>query len=78
MKKITGALLALSICSCTFITGCKKVDTGFSMDYVAGIMDASYKGEFQNYMSVTKSSEEEAESLYDDTVKDYGEFIHYY
>ena len=78
MKKITGALLALSICSCTFITGCKKVDTGFSMDYVAGIMDASYKGEFQNYMSVTKSSEEEAESLYDNTVKYYAESIAYY
>lgn len=78
MKKITGALLAITICSCTFITGCNKVDTEFSMNYVAGIMDASYKGEFNNYMIITKSSEEEAKTLYDTTVEYYTASIAYY
>lgn len=78
MRKIVSSVLALSVAAGAFLTGCSGVDKNFSSDYVAGIMDASYKGEFKNYMKITESTEDEAKELYDSTVKYYTESIALY
>ncbi|MGN0631096.1 MAG: hypothetical protein ACI4JN_07195 [Ruminococcus sp.] len=78
MKKIVSSVLALSMTAGMVLTGCSGVDKNFSSDYVVGIMDASYKGEFKTYMAITESTEEEAKELYDSTVKYYTESIAMY
>lgn len=79
MKKMTSAVLALTVAATGILsTGCGGVDSNFSSDYVAGIMDASYKGEFNNYIKMTDSTEEEAQEIYDGTVDYYASAIAYY
>ncbi|MBQ8514441.1 MAG: hypothetical protein IJ496_03500 [Ruminococcus sp.] len=79
MKKLTSAVLALTVAAAGVLsTGCGGVDSNFSSDYVAGILDASYKGEFDNYIKMTDASEEEAQEIYDSTVEYYASAIAYY
>ncbi len=78
MKKIISSILAVTAITGTLLTGCGGVDKDFSSDYVAGIMDASYKGEYKGYMKMTETSEEEAKKLYDSTVDYYTDAITYY
>lgn len=75
MKKTIASVLSLSMAACMIFTGCGSVDEDFSSDYVVGIMDASYKGEFKNYMKLTESTEEESKELYDSTVEYYAQSI---
>ncbi len=79
MKKITSAALALTIAATGVLgTACGGVDSNFSGDYVAGILDASYKGEFNAYMKMTESTEEEAQEIYDNTADYFASSIAYY
>lgn len=78
MKKIISSVLAVSVIASTFLTGCGNVDKNFASDYVAATMDASYKGEFNNYMKITVSKEQEVQEIYDNTIQYYTESIAYY
>ncbi len=77
MKKTTGIIAAIS-CASIILTGCGKVDASFSKDYVDSVLDASYKADFDQYISSSDSSEEEAQEMYDGTVSYYAESIAYY
>lgn len=78
MKKLLVSVLSVSIAAGAILTGCSGVDKNFSSDYVAGIMDASYKGQFKTYMAITESTEEESKELYDSTVEYYAQSIAMY
>ena len=79
MEKLTfTGIIAVVSATAVLLTGCGGVDSSFSADYVAAIMDASYKGDFEHYLSMTDSSEESAEEIYDSTVSYFAESIAYY
>ncbi|MBQ8687518.1 MAG: hypothetical protein IJ512_03065 [Ruminococcus sp.] len=79
MRKITSAVLALTVAATGVLsTGCGGVDSNFSSDYVAGILDASYKGEFNNYIKMTDATEEDAQEIYDGTVDYFASALAYY
>ena len=79
MKKIASVGLALTLTATGILSvGCGGVDSDFSSDYVVGILDASYRGKFDNYMKMTDSTEEEAQEIYDNTVDYYASSIAYY
>lgn len=78
MNKIISSVLAVTVIAGTLMTGCGNVDKNFASDYVAATMDASYKGEFNNYMKITVSNEEDVQEIYDNTVEYYTESIAYY
>ncbi len=78
MKKITALLLGFTATSCILATGCGKVDSNVSGNYVAAILDASYKNQSKNYIAMTESTEEEANEIYNSTVKYFTEYITYY
>ncbi len=78
MKKITALLLSLTTTAGTLMTSCGKVDSNVSGNYVAAILDASYKNQSKNYIAMTESTEEEAKEIYDSTVKYFTESIAYY
>ncbi len=65
MKK-TIALLAAAGVLCASLSACTSTKTYTS--YVQSILDASYRGEFTEYMDLTDSTQEEAQAIYDDEV----------
>lgn len=54
------------------------IDSNFAESYVSSIMDASYKGEFEHYISMTDSSEESGEEIYNSTVTYFANSLAYY
>jgi hypothetical protein len=79
MKKLTfTGISAVVSATAILLTGCSGVDSNFSADYVAAIMDASYKGDFEHYLSMTDSSEANAEEIYDSTVTYFADSLAYY
>ncbi len=79
MEKLTFTRIsAVIFAAAAALTGCSGVDSNFSADYVAAIMDASYKGEFEHYLSMTDASDDSAEEIYDDTVTYFADSIAYY
>lgn len=66
MKKKISLLLIMTVCIC--LTGCFKTKTKEYQNYVKSAMDASYHGEFDDYVSNSVSTEEEAKKLYDSMI----------
>lgn len=68
MKKIVNLLIILTI---TFLfTGCFTDErTTEYQKYIKSSMDASYLGKFDEYVKMAETTKEEAEELYDTTVK---------
>lgn len=67
MKKRISLMITLLICFSTLLAGCgKKLTTENAPDYVKSALDACYKADFDSYMEFTKSTQEEAEELYQD------------
>ncbi len=77
MKKNTSTAAVITAAS-LFLTGSTSVNSDVSSDYVASILDASYKGDITYYMSMTESTEEEAKEIYDSTVNYFTESLAYY
>lgn len=65
MKKRISLMIAMAACFSMLLGGCgKKLTTENAPDYVKSALDACYKAEFDDYMEFTKSTQEEAEELY--------------
>ncbi len=77
MRKFFSAIAAFTAV-CTLLTGCGGVDSSFSSDYVTGVLDASYKGDFDYYLYSTGSDETAAQEMYDSTIKYYADSIAFY
>ena len=79
--KKTAAVLAAA-CLVLGLAGCGS-DEGESIssgreayqDYVIGIMDANYLGQYDSYMQLTGASEEEAQSIYNANIQDFAASI---
>lgn len=69
MKKKSLLITALVLCLAMLLGGCKKITPEDAQTYVQSLLDASYKGEFKDYMKLTNSTEEEAQELYDDGIE---------
>lgn len=75
--KKTAAVLAAA-CLVLGLAGCGS-DEGESIssgreayqDYVIGIMDANYLGQYDSYMQLTGAGEEEAQSIYNANIQDF-------
>ena len=65
MKKRISLMIAIAVCFSMLLSGCgKKLTTENAPDYVKSALDACYKADFDAYMEFTKSTQEEAEELY--------------
>lgn len=63
MKKYFAFFVA-TVMTLAMLTGCgMKADD--AREYVQAALDASYKGDFKEYVKITESTEEEAKALYD-------------
>ncbi len=66
IKKTTGIFLIIaSVCLC--LTGC--METFDRSGYIQGMLDATYKGEFEDYAQATGSSVEAIETDYNDFIR---------
>lgn len=70
MRKSIIALVIMNILLVSFLSGCSTFSllTQGEFDasgYVQGIMDASYKGEFEKYIELTQDTEESAKTAYE-------------
>lgn len=65
MKRMrTKSLIAIMLTAVMFVLGaCGKFDCGA---YVKACLDSQFKGEYEEYVKLTKSTKEEAEKLYND------------
>lgn len=61
------ALLFACVMVSSMLSGCGMSKEG-AKEYVQAVLDAGYKGEFEKYVEITDSSEEEAQKLYDDNI----------
>lgn len=71
MKRMGGRILilALLLSLTATLAGCGGGMTAEdAKEYAQAVLDASYKGEFDTYMELTDSTEEEAESMYEGNV----------
>ena len=67
-KRITG-ILALTLAFATLLGGCgSKMTADDAKSYAQACLDASYKGEFDEYLSQTDSTKEEAQEMYDNGI----------
>ena len=61
MKKRIAGIFALTLAFATLLGGCgSKMTTDDAKSYAQACLDASYKGEFDEYLSQTDSTKEEA------------------
>ena len=72
--KRTAAVLTAVSCMVLALAGCGSKEEGSGgteayQDYVIGIMDANYLGQYEKYMEITGSVEEEAAKIYDEFLK---------
>ncbi|QDW75574.1 hypothetical protein FND36_07680 [Lachnospiraceae bacterium KGMB03038] len=64
-----GILALLAAVSMAVLTGCGGGMTADdAKEYAQAVLDASYKGEFDSYMELTDSTEEEAREMYEGNV----------
>ena len=70
MKRMKCGILALlAAVSMAVLTGCGGGMTADdAKEYAQAVLDASYKGEFDSYMELTDSTEEEAREMYEGNV----------
>ncbi len=70
MKRMKCGILALlAAVSMAVLTGCGGGMTADNAkEYAQAVLDASYKGEFDSYMELTDSTEEEAREMYEGNV----------
>lgn len=69
MRRIKRALIALMlVLAMTAVTGCGGMSAEEAKDYAQAVLDASYKGEFKDYIKITDSSEEEAQEMYEGNI----------
>ena len=69
MKKRIAGILALTLAFATLLGGCgKKMTAEDAKSYAKACLDASYKGEFDEYLSQTDSTKEEAQEMYDNGI----------
>ena len=70
MKKMKSLVLILVLAlSAWTLTGCGGMSEDEAKEYAQAVLDASYKGEFDSYMELTDSTEEEAREMYEDVYK---------
>lgn len=71
MERMRRGILALALLLllAAMVAGCGGGMTAEdAKEYVQAVLDASYKGEFDSYMELTDSTEEEARSMYEGNV----------
>lgn len=71
IKRIILAVI-ISALMVTGLSGCSVLSLFNSFDaskYVLGLMDAYYKGVFENYLDQTEDTQENAQKVYDDVMK---------
>ena len=71
MERMRRGILALALLLllAAMVSGCGGGMTAEdAKEYVQAVLDASYKGEFDSYMELTDSTEEEARSMYEGNV----------
>ena len=69
MKKKIAGILALTLAFATLLGGCgSKMTADDAKSYAQACLDASYKGEFDEYLSQTDSTKEEAQEMYDNGI----------
>lgn len=63
----TMVMAVLLVGSTVLLAGCSsKFTAQVATNYVESVLDASYKGEFDQYLKITDSTKEEAEQMYED------------
>lgn len=70
IKRIVLTVI-ISVLMLTSLSGCSVLSLFNSFDaskYVLGMMDAYYKGIFENYLEQTEDTEENAQKVYDDVM----------
>ncbi len=66
MKKMKCLVLVLVLAlSAWTLSGCGGMSEDEAKEYAQAVLDASYKGEFDSYMELTDSTEEEAREMYE-------------
>lgn len=71
MKKMKNLALALVlVLTVGMLSGCGGMKPEEAKAYVQAVMDASYKGEFEDYMEQTESTEEEAKEMYEGNIEE--------
>ncbi len=66
MKRMKCLVFALVlVISAWALAGCGGMSEDEAKEYAQAVLDASYKGEFDSYMELTDSTEEEAREMYE-------------
>ena len=66
MKRMKYLVFALVLMiSAWALAGCGGMSEDEAKEYAQAVLDASYKGEFDSYMELTDSTEEEAREMYE-------------
>ena len=66
MKRMKYLVFALVlVISAWALAGCGGMSEDEAKEYAQAVLDASYKGEFDSYMELTDSTEEEAREMYE-------------
>lgn len=66
MKRMKCLVLAFVLMiSAWALAGCGGMSADEAKEYAQAVLDASYKGEFDSYMELTDSTEEEAREMYE-------------
>lgn len=64
MRRVKRAMAVLLVVSVMVLSGCSAFQKFDAAGYTKACLDASYKGEFDEYIKLTKSTKEEAEKEY--------------
>lgn len=64
MRKLKTLTIALFVLIFGLLSGCASVQKFDASGYTKACLDANYKGEFDEYVKLTKSTKEEAEKTY--------------
>ena len=63
-----GLLAVLLVMAMSLLSGCGGMSAEDASSYAKSVLDASYKGEFDDYIEWTKSTEDEANELYEGNI----------
>jgi len=61
--------MSLLLCMTFLLSGCMGFSEKDAKEYTQGVLDAGYKGEYTLYRKTTKSTQEEAEKVYENTLQ---------
>lgn len=64
MRKLKTVTIALFVLILGTLSGCANIQKFDASGYTKACLDANYKGEFDEYVKLTKSTKEEAEKIY--------------